>query len=69
MKSVIATISLELDILNDQLQKFGKTECKYHKNRLLKPRGLMECRHSSMGQGGLTRNTDCELTNCPLIGK
>lgn len=29
MQSVIATISLELDILNDQLKRFGSTECKH----------------------------------------
>lgn len=55
-------IRLDFLKLNAALKKFGKTKCKFHKNR--KGRGL-ECQHPAMAYGGMTRNTDCELENCP----
>lgn len=49
-----------------ELKHFGKTRCKfrYKGNKL----GYKEtCCHPAMGYGGMSRNIDCELTNCPRI--
>ena len=55
---------LELD---NKLKKFGRTKCKFHRNRKGKKTGSLECHHPVMGWGGINRNTDCELANCPRV--
>jgi len=56
---------LELDT---KLKNFGKTLCKFHKNRNKQTRHqVIECHHPAMGYGGINRNTDYELINCPRI--
>ena len=51
--------------LDRNLKKFGKEYCKFY-NRKKGPK-VVECFHPSMGYGGMTRNTDCELENCPRV--
>jgi hypothetical protein len=54
--------------LNKELKAFGKTKCKNHKNRTHHgKKSIMECHHSAMGYGGMSRNTYCELENCPRV--
>lgn len=53
--------------LDAQLKKFGKTKCKFHKNRKGQKKSTVDCFHSSMSYGGISRNTDCELENCPRV--
>ncbi len=54
--------------LDKELKAFGKTKCKHHKNRTHQgKKSMMDCYHSAMGYGGITRNTDCELENCPRV--
>ena len=62
----ITSIAAEFHKLDTQLKKFGKDKCKFHKNRKPKPKWI-ECFHPSMSYGGMGRNTDCELDNCPRI--
>ena len=57
----IETIKAEFEKLSAQLKAFG-TLCKY---RDKKQKG--ECNHEDMGWGGLSRNTRCELRNCPRV--
>ena len=55
---------LELD---SKLKKFGRTKCKFHRNRKNKQTGILECNHPVMSYGGINRNTECELKNCPRV--
>jgi len=50
--------------LDKELKVFGRTKC-IHRNKV--KRTMMECHHPAMGYGGITRNTDCELENCPRV--
>jgi len=34
--------------LNAELEKFGKTRCKFHRNRTKKLNFIMECHHPAM---------------------
>ena len=64
----IATMRAAFLKLDKELKAFGKTKCKH--NRLRHARGkklMIECDHPSMAYGGMTRNTDCELENCPRV--
>ena len=54
-------------ILQRELKIFGKTSCRFHENRKNKSKSIMECHHPSTAYGGINRNTDCELENCPRI--
>jgi hypothetical protein len=56
-------IRLDFLKLNAKLKNFGKTKCKFHRNR--KNKTGLECSHPAMGWGGINRNTKCELENCP----
>ena len=60
---------LRLDFLelSARLKHFGKTQCRFHKNRKRNRQQGLECNHPAMAYGGITRNTDCELENCPRI--
>lgn len=60
---ILRTTFLELD---SKLKEFGRTKCKFHRNRESKRIGL-ECSHPAMAYGGINRNTDCELENCPRV--
>lgn len=54
--------------LDRQLQKFGNAKCKHNWRRSKsQKKGIMECHHPNMSYGGMTRNTDCELRNCPRV--
>lgn len=64
MVSTMRTAFLKLD---KQLKEFGKDKCKFHKSRKKDPSKWLDCNHSAMGYGGMSRNTDCELENCPRI--
>lgn len=55
----ISTLRSDFLKLNAQLKKFGRTKCKFYKNQC--------CNHSTMGYGGISRDTDCKIGNCPLI--
>ena len=60
----IATMRADFLKLEAELKKFGKVKCK-HRNK--KKPTVMECHHPAMGYGGMSRNTDCELENCPRV--
>ncbi len=53
--------------LDKQLKEFGKNKCKFHKSRKKDPKRYLDCTHPAMGYGGMSRNTDCELENCPRV--
>jgi len=60
--------------LDKELKKFGRTKCKHHKRRfggwkksIADIKGTMDCHHSAMDYGGMSRNTNCELENCPRV--
>jgi hypothetical protein len=61
--SMLRTAFLELD---SKLKEFGRAKCKFHRNQKSKRIGI-ECDHPAMGYGGINRNTDCELGNCPRV--
>ena len=61
------TIRLKFLRLNVLLKEFGRTKCKFHKNRKANKNHVSECHHPTMSYGGMGRNTDCEITNCPRI--
>ena len=63
----ISVLRSDLLKLDAQLKKFGRTKCKFHKNRKGKPEQGLECCHPAMAYGGMNRNTNCELENCPRI--
>lgn len=70
--STLKSAFLKLDI---QLREFGKTKCKFHRNRkdkpmIRQPKGPgqeIECCYPVMSYNGMYRNTDCRLKNCPRI--
>lgn len=67
MKEIVTLRSdfLKADV---RLKRFGKRRCKFHKNREKDSSKLfLECRHPAMAYGGLNRNTNCELVNCPRV--
>jgi hypothetical protein len=54
--------------LDKALKDFGRKHCKCHTNQKdKKPSRGMQCKHSAMDYGGMSRNTDCELKNCPRV--
>jgi len=53
--------------LDRQLKEFGKSKCRFHKSRKKDPSRFLSCTHPAMDWGGMSRNTDCELKNCPRI--
>lgn len=54
--------------LNVRLKAFGRDSCKWHRNKKHPGRKHgMQCFHPAMGYGGITRDTDCRLVNCPRI--
>ena len=53
--------------LDIDLKKFGKGRCKFNKNRFKNPSKHLDCGHPAMGYGGMSRNTACELENCPRV--
>lgn len=62
MKSIIATISLELDILNDQLKRFGNTECKHRRKGYPGKCGFF----ADAGKPFHTAD-ECSIKDCPLL--
>ena len=55
--------------LDAQVKKFGKMHCKHHRRRT-KPKAHPvndACCHPAMAFGGMSRNTNCELENCPRV--
>jgi hypothetical protein len=62
MQSVIATISLELDILNDQLKRFGSTECEH---RCKEHQG--KCDYFVNAGKSFADPFICSIDNCPLL--
>jgi hypothetical protein len=66
-KSESCELRLRFLELNAALKKFGKTKCKFHKNRIGVRTPGSDCHHPSMGYGGINRSRDCELENCPRI--
>lgn len=62
MKSVITTISIELDILDDKLKEFGNTECKHRR------KGHPGKCDFFAGAGKSFYIPDkCSIKNCPLL--
>lgn len=57
------------DDLTRDLKKFGNTRCKYHTSQKYPKRKSKwtGCHHPAMGYGGISRNTDCKLDNCPRL--
>jgi len=55
--------------LDQQLKEFGKKRCKIHACRKNPKHHSVDgaCSHLSMAFGGMGRNSDCELVNCPRI--
>jgi len=63
----MSDVRMEFESLQSKHKKLAK-ECKYlGKRNGYRPRSWNQCAHENMGYGGITRNTDCELANCPLI--
>ena len=63
MKKMRATaVRLETD-----LKHFGRYKCKWNKHRFKTPKRHLDCGHPAMAFGGMTRNTECELENCPRL--
>lgn len=62
MQSVIATISLELDILNDKLKRFGSTECE-HRCKLQPGK----CNIIVNAGKSFADPFICSIDNCPLL--
>jgi len=61
----IATMRASFLKLDKELKNFGRTKCKH---RSWATRSSMRvCGHPAMGYGGMTRNTNCELENCPRV--
>jgi hypothetical protein len=68
----IAQIKKEFNDLAARLETFGKTKCKFYaqplnKKTFFRSNNKGYCKHPDMDYGGITRNTDCELINCPRI--
>ena len=60
-------IRTEFESLKDKHGKLAR-KCKHRgEYNGYKKHSWDQCTHENMGWGGLTRNTNCELTNCPLI--
>ena len=53
--------------LDKALKDFGKKHCKCHDQRKKIKGDWDGCDHSAMGWGGMNRNTNCELVNCPRV--
>ncbi len=62
--SVMRTAFLKLE---KQLKEFGRNKCKFHKNRKKDRSKWLDCTHPAMDYGGMSRNTSCELENCPRV--
>lgn len=64
----IRMFRLDFADLDTKLKKYGRTLCRFHKNRSSRTWGLqLECHHPSTGYGGINRNTNCGLINCPRV--
>ena len=59
MNSTIRKLKLNFSELNKALKEYGKTKCVFYNNG--------SCREPSMGWGGMTRDTECRIDNCPFI--
>lgn len=64
MQSVIATISLELDILNDKLKRFGSTECK-HRCKIYPGK----CGFFADAGEAFYVADECSIKDCPLLNE
>ena len=51
--------------LDRDLKRFGREKCKWNRRRFKTPKKHLDCGHPAMDFGGMTRNTKCELENCP----
>jgi hypothetical protein len=62
----IFAIKNQFDILNQRLQKFGRTKCKFYKQSK-RNKTRFYCGHSTMGYGGMAVDDDCKLSVCPRV--
>ena len=65
MPHPIKTMRANFLKLDKELKEFGKTKCR-HRSKTTKS-SIMVCHHSAMSYGGMTRNVNCELENCPRV--
>ena len=63
----MSSLRMEFEDLESKHKRLSK-KCK-HRGKLhgYKKHSWDQCAHDSMDYGGMTRNTDCELINCPLM--